>query len=128
MDLQQLPSIDTTNGEQVKQLQTQLKAMGFYAGPIDGRWGGQTTAAAAAHRQDLQTKAAIEAAPYVGGVTAGTLAGHVMGKGFAAKDAAQSEAAARLAEDRRVTPSAKERQLNQMKSGRRSRNARQFLD
>ena len=159
MDLQQLTSIDTTNGEQVKQLQTQLKAMGFYAGPIDGRWGGQTTAAAAAYRQDLQkqadsqaeakridaqiaasqaeaektkssgqqTKAAIEAAPYVGGVTAGTLAGHVMGKGFAAKDAAQSEAAARLAEDRRVTPSAKERQLNQMNAERTSRNARQFL-
>src|SRR4030067_831176 len=73
--------------------------MGFYAGPIDGRWGGQTTAAAAAYRQDLQkqadsqaeakridaqiaasqaeaektkssgqqTKAAVEAAPHVGG-------------------------------------------------------------
>src|SRR4030067_395342 len=94
--------------------------MGFYAGPIDGRWGGQTTAAAAAYRQDLQkqadsqaeakridaqiaasqaeaektkssgqqTKAAIEAAPYVGGVTAGTLAAPAMlaGMGYATRN------------------------------------------
>jgi hypothetical protein len=57
MDLEQLNKIDTSNPDQVKALQTFLKTRGYYNGPIDGKWGGGTTAGAARVQADLKADA-----------------------------------------------------------------------
>lgn len=56
-----LSNVDINNTEAVKALQSVLKAQGYYAGPIDGKWGGATTEAAARLR-DAQQQAATQAA------------------------------------------------------------------
>src|SRR5690606_9582505 len=48
--------------DQVRELQSELKAQGYYTGDIDGKWGPRTEAALARRQQDEMQRAQAEAA------------------------------------------------------------------
>ncbi|MGZ4233968.1 MAG: peptidoglycan-binding domain-containing protein [Solirubrobacteraceae bacterium] len=63
------PPIDPVRGEQVKKLQRQLRLLGFGPGPVDGRYGPQTTDAV----KHLQEAAGLQPDGIVGPLTAEVL-------------------------------------------------------
>jgi hypothetical protein len=153
MDLKKLDSIDTTNKEQVKELQRWLQTRGMLPqgkDQIDGVWGGKTTDGFKQARQDLLTAQAtefgiaeanreandpvnkainmgIEVAPYAAGVTAGTAIGrYAFGKPFERMDERQGQSAAKLANDPNIDPKVKQDQLGRMTRRRAVRNVAQF--
>lgn len=149
MDLKQLDSIDTNNAAEVKKLQEFLRSRGFYKGPIDGKWGGGTTDAAAALRKELRDdlntnlqisnnqreandpvnnaiRGATEIGPYAAGATIGGIIGHQGAKGLKKQDAGFREEAKRLANNPKIAGSVAERQLGGMKSSRLASTLGQF--
>lgn len=150
MDLEQLNSIDTTNPAQVKQLQQFLKSRGYYTGPIDGKWGGGTTAATVKLRDELidarkdarataeaqaeanspqarLTKMATEFGPWALGVTGGIGTGLYTARKATAEDKRLGESANRLARNRDLTPAAAQEGLRRIDQRRTARSLKQFL-
>jgi hypothetical protein len=151
MDAKALASVDISNPAEVKKVQQVLKASGYYTGPIDGKWGGGTTDAIAALRRDeddrartaaasaeanvkLQTeknagdsrKMLMEMAPYVGGIGAGMLTGHVAHKIISGEDVRMADAAKRMSANAEIDPVVREQSLKSMKRNRMLRAAGQF--
>lgn len=149
MNLDQLNNIDTANPDQVKALQIFLKTRGYYAGPIDGKWGGGTTQGAVKLREDLTNAAntsrdtaianqeandpvnnairgATEIGPYGIGMGAGATVGHFGGRALKEQDAAQRAEVKRIAADQRITGDVAKTQLRGMRTNRNAVTGAQF--
>lgn len=149
MTLDELNAININNPAAVKELQQFLKAQGYYAGPIDGKWGGGTTEGAVKLRTDLTTAAntnrdtaianqqandptnnairgATEIGPYAVGVGTGAVVGHVGAKALKGQDAAQRAAVHDIATNPKISSEAARGQLRSMRTSRNAVTGAQF--
>lgn len=150
MDLKKLNAIDVNNPAQVKELQQFLKARGYYAGPVDGKWGGKTTEGAVALRTDLAEEnktardtalanerandpankainMAIELGPYMAGAGLGAFAGHYGKKGLDSLDQRDAAEMKRIAANPKVSGQVAQQQMGRRATARRVRTGAQFL-
>lgn len=154
MNEQQLQNVDPSDAEAVKAAQLFLKAQGFYAGAIDGKWGDNTVAARRAFGEAMQRQQQMalqqaeaetrtaeaqreqtqiendpvrQLGPFGGGFATGTGLSYLVGRGLRSGDAAMRDAGSRLAAAERIAPAVAENELARMARGRNIRYGGQFL-
>ena len=158
MTLDELNQINVDDPAQVKALQSFLKSRGYYAGPLDSKWGGGTVEGVKSLRTDLQSEAQTRATtaqagaetartnlqaeqeksswgrfsqefgPYGAGAAGGLLSGYGIMRGNAAADKRLGEETGRMVTDKRIGPVAAEKTMDSRLRGRTQRAGKQMLN